>query len=106
MTGKTQGHFGPDSSTEFGKPCVMCDDGDGHCIFPYHGVAPHVHDITGRESEFDPWALLGSTRMLPRDQWGDNFREDPESAGHGVYMRCPSCGCGELPHTTADQQQT
>jgi hypothetical protein len=40
-------------------------------------------------------ALIGSTRTLPRDQWGANFREDPDSTGEGVYMRCPYCGRGE-----------
>jgi hypothetical protein len=28
--------------------CEQCDDGDGHCVFPYYGVAPHVHDTTGQ----------------------------------------------------------
>lgn len=56
--------------------CDQCDDGDGHCVFPYYGVAPHTH-------------------ALPREQWGPNFREDPESPGQGVYMRCPHCGRGE-----------
>ena len=75
--------------------CEQCDDGDGHCVFPYYGVAPHIHADTGRESPADPLALIGSTRILPREQWGDNFREDPESPGAGVYMRCPHCGRGE-----------
>lgn len=69
--------------------CDMCDDGDGHCVFPYYGVAPHVHNPIGE------W--LGSTQLLPRHEWGDNFREDPESEGSGVYMRCPRCGRGEQP---------
>jgi hypothetical protein len=99
MTDQTTAPVGVVSSTEFGKPCVLCDDGDGHCVFPYYGIAPHIHDTTGRETANDPWAILGSTRLLPRDQWGPNFREDPESKGQGVYLRCPSCGCGELPNT-------
>ena len=97
---------GPVSSTEFGKPCVLCDDGDGQCVFPYYGVAPHVHDTTGRETANDPWAILGSTRMLPKEQWGDNFREDQESPGQGVYMRCPTCGCGELPNTADEPRRS
>ena len=69
--------------------CWHCDDGDGNCVFPYYGVAPHVHNPMGE------W--LGSTQLLPRHEWGDNFREDPESEGSGVYMRCPHCGRGEQP---------
>lgn len=77
------------------KPCKMCDDGDGYCVFPYYGIAPHTHGTTGRNTSGDPLALIGSTRLLPKDQRGSNFREDPDSEGHGVYLRCPSCGCGE-----------
>ena len=78
-------------------PCDYCDDGDGQCVFPYYGVAPHTLDITARESPADKFGLFGSTRPLPRDQWGDNFREDPDCPGQGVYMRCPQCGEGEQP---------
>lgn len=24
--------------------CKYCDDGDGICLFPHYGVAPHAHD--------------------------------------------------------------
>lgn len=74
--------------------CDQCDDGDGHSVFPYYGVAPHTHDFNDTTHPTD-W--LGSTRLLPREQWGDNFREDPESPGQGVYMRCKKCGRGEQP---------
>lgn len=70
--------------------CDMCDDGDGHCVFPYYGVAPHIH-AGGDERG------IGSTQLLPRAMWGNNFRQDPESPGQGVYMRCPHCGRGERP---------
>ena len=66
--------------------CDHCDDGDGHSVFPYYGVAPHTHA---------QGPMIGSTRLLPREQWGDNFREDPECPGQGVYLRCPQCGRGE-----------
>lgn len=69
--------------------CDHCDDGDGCCVFPYYGTAPHTHDT--------PNGWIGSTRLLPREQWGDNFREDSECPGQGVYMRCPKCGRGEQP---------
>ena len=63
--------------------CDYCDDGDGICVFPYYGLAPHTHDVRG------------NTRILPKDQWGDNFREDPDAPGQGTYLRCPKCGRGE-----------
>jgi hypothetical protein len=81
-----------------GQCCEHCDDGDGFSVYPYYGVAPHIHDTTGRETAGDPLALIGSTRLLPPDQWGDNFREDPECPGLGVYLRCEHCGRGELPN--------
>lgn len=75
--------------TEQTKCCPMCDDGDGCCIYPYYGVAPHTHDTR------HGW--IGSTVLKPREDWGSNFREDPECPGQGVYMRCPVCGHGEQP---------
>lgn len=71
------------------KSCEHCDDGDGDCVFPYYGVAPHTHDTS------EGW--IGSTRIIPKHQWGDNFREDPECPGHGTYLRCPHCWRGEQP---------
>ena len=68
--------------------CPHCDDSDGLCVFPYYGVAPHTHDLIG--------GWVGSTRVLPKSEWGDNFREDPECEGQGTYLRCPHCGAGEL----------
>lgn len=78
-----------DVKAALAKCCEHCDDGDGICVFPYYGVAPHTHDFAGN------W--IGSTRVLPKGEWGDNFREDPDCEGCGVYMRCPHCGRGE-PH--------
>lgn len=69
-------------------PCELCDDGDGFCVFPYYGLAPHTHA---------EGPVIGSTELLPADQWGDNFREDEDCPGQGVYMRCPQCGEGEQP---------
>ena len=76
-----------DLEVALAKCCGHCNDGDGLCIFPYYGVAPHTHDNS------EGW--IGSTRTLPREQWGDNFREDPDVEGHGVFMRCEHCGNGE-----------
>ena len=69
-------------------PCAQCDDGDGVCVFPYFGVAPHIH-AGGNEMG------VGSTQLMPRAMWGGNFREDPDSRGQGIYLRCPHCGAGE-----------
>lgn len=74
-------------SVKVRQACDYCDDGDGFCVFPYYGVAPHTHDQAG--------GWVGSTKLLPREQWGDNFREDEEAPGCGVYLRCPKCGRGE-----------
>ncbi len=73
--------------------CEHCDDGDGFSVYPYYGIAPHVHDLA------DGWFV--STRLLPKEAWGDNFREDPDCNGHGVYLRCPECGRGEQPEEAA-----
>ena len=75
--------------------CEHCDDGDGLCVFPMYGPAPHTHDTSS--------GWIGSTRTLPKDQWGNNFREDPDCEGHGVYMRCEKCGRGEQPAAAAPQ---
>lgn len=79
-------------------PCEQCDDGDGGCVFPYYGVAPHTHDLSGGSN---PPNFIGSTRILPREQWGDNFWEDPDCSCCGVFMRCSSCGDGEPVGTAA-----
>ena len=74
--------------------CEFCDDGEGHCVYPYYGVAPHTHEFP-KEWMSDPMAVIGSTRVLPREQWPNNFREDADCAGCGVYLRCNKCGDGE-----------
>lgn len=68
------------------EPCKMCNDGDGACVFPYYGVAPHTH----RDGPFS-----GPTILRPKDEWPANFIEDTECPGHGVYTNCPQCGAGE-----------
>lgn len=66
--------------------CDYCEDGDGQSVFPYYGVAPHTHDTAN--------GMIGSTRLLPKDQWPANFREDPDAPGCGTYTHCPRCGAG------------
>ena len=52
------------------------------CPYPYYGVAPHIHDIerTG--------LIFGSTVIKPKEQWPDNFKQDPDSEQCGMYL-CP-----------------
>ena len=83
-------------------PCEYCDDGDGACVFPYYGTAPHRHEFNDTTHPTD-W--IGSTRLLPRDQWGDNFREDPECPGLGTYLRCEKCGDGEQPPPVHQEEE-
>lgn len=61
--------------------CQYCDDGDGGCIFPHFGLAPHIH--VG-----DP--EIGSTQFLDQSKWPANF--SPNESGTGVYTHCLSCG--------------
>ncbi|MDD0837857.1 hypothetical protein PSQ40_04665 [Curvibacter sp. HBC61] len=68
--------------------CPACQDPDtGEALVPYYGVGPHVcfYKIPG--------ATIGQSRPLPRDQWPANYREDPESPGHGLWW-CEVCGEG------------
>ncbi len=56
------------------------------CLGCYYGVAPHRHDLSGG-------SIIGSTRLLPREEWPANFDEDPEDPGCGIYHcdRCCTC---------------
>ena len=55
------------SATSPAAPCNHCNDGDGHCVYPYYGQA------------------------MP----GPNFRPDPDVPGCGTFTHCPQCGAGE-----------
>jgi len=66
------------------KCCNHCDDGDGRCVYPYYGVAPHCHNDNG--------CMVGSTIEKPKNEWPKNFTEDPEVRGLGTYTYCLSCG--------------
>jgi hypothetical protein len=59
--------------------------------YPWYGLVPHRHFLSLSES-----GLALSTVDVPRDQWPDNFVEDPECPGLGTYY-CPTCrrGMGE-----------
>lgn len=66
--------------------CEYCDDGGGVSAYPYYSVSPHTHDLKN--------GIIGSTRLLPKDQWPKNFKADPEGEECGTYLYCPYCGDG------------
>ena len=68
--------------------CPACLDPDGDCCYPVYGLAPHVHEWEG--------LTITDTRVLPREDWPDNFQEDPDPLfpGLGIYW-CPFCGHGK-----------
>ena len=69
--------------------CLRCDDGEGGCMFPIYGLAPHGHDLSRTGS------IIGSTVTLPREKWPENFHEDEDEPGLGMFTHCPVCGaCG------------
>lgn len=51
--------------------CEYCGDGDGGCIFPMFGLAPHRH--VGNQ-------MIGSTQFLDQSQWPANFSPDLDEA--------------------------
>lgn len=76
------------------KYCEICDDGDGGCVFPYYGVAPH------RCGFRDGKPVTGQSIELPVSEWPANFSPDDEPRpgeypGCGVYTHCLKCGAPE-----------
>lgn len=66
--------------------CLACE-GQG----TWYGVAPHKHDMEKTGS------IIGSTVIIPKEEWPNNFREDPECEGCGTWF-CEACnGSGLLP---------
>lgn len=61
--------------------CKTCCDGE---YYSYYGLAPHKHNLNKTGS------IIGSTEIEPDDKWPDNFSEDPDAPGCGVYS-CPEC---------------
>jgi len=70
--------------------CEHCEIPGEGCAYPYYGLAPHTH-VGDR--------LIGSTKLKPKAEWPDNFCEDGEVPGCGIYTHCPECGAPD-----ADQQ--
>lgn len=52
-------------------------------MYPWYGVAPHTHDLSGG-------SFIGSTRMIPKEKWPKHFKEDKGEPGMGTYY-CPEC---------------
>jgi hypothetical protein len=67
--------YDPDLSQYICKTC-----GDGEWL-PIYGVGPHRH--TGK-------SFLGSTVLLPKEEWPASYREDPDAPGCGTWS-CPDC---------------
>ena len=63
--------------------CDHCDDGEGNSVYPYYGLAPHTHKNG---------PMAGSTIIDPKENWPDNFSEDDECPGLGIYTHCLNCG--------------
>lgn len=80
---------------EMSNCCDYCDDGDGSCVYPYYGVAPHLCYYTLGKP-------IGESEQVERSMWPANFEWDPESGepdaregkspGAGVYTHCLKCG--------------
>jgi len=62
------------------KKCPECD-GEGS----WYGMAPHQHIVHQEKPMF-----IGSTKSVDKKEWPDNFWEDPEAPGLGVWS-CTNC---------------
>jgi len=69
--------------------CNSCDDGTGNCAYPYYGVAPHECYYKKPGGFNNP---LGTSTIEPVEDWLENFVEDSEAEGCGVYTHCLECG--------------
>jgi hypothetical protein len=58
-------------------------------IYPYYGKAPHTHSYIFDEKD-NSKALV--TVEKPREEWPDNFIEDADCRGFGVWF-CPDKEC-------------
>lgn len=71
------------------KLCKKCKEyygKTGGLLYPQYGLAPHSHDMKKTGS------IIGSTVIASKKKWPDNFHEDFEAAGCGVYT-CPDMNC-------------
>ncbi|TMS80575.1 hypothetical protein [Pseudoalteromonas sp. S554] len=65
--------------------CEHCNNGDGDCVFPYYGLAPHKHN-----TEKTGGSVIGSTEIL-KEEYPENFAEDSECEGLGTHTHCLHC---------------
>lgn len=68
--------------------CELCTDPDGYPCFPIYGVGPH------RCFWQIPGSVIGESQPLPKEEWPDNYQEDKDNPGCGVWW-CPECGEGK-----------
>lgn len=73
--------------------CPECDDGNGGCVYPYYGVAPHK--CGWRFGKL----VIGHSEELPKEEWPANYQHDGEPnpggyPGNGGYTHCLTCGKG------------
>ena len=61
--------------------CEYCVDPNGWSIYPYYGLAPHTHI-----------ADFGGTVFMDKSEWPENFKEDQDAPGCGIYTHCLKCG--------------
>ena len=66
------------------RGCSRCLDADGDCVYPYYGVAPH--------NSFTEDGKPLKSEILAKKEWPENFLEDDDAHGCGVYTHCLSCG--------------
>ena len=73
--------------------CDDCNDGDGNSVYPYYGVAPH--ECYFRKQGGFKQNQLGTSTLKPKLEWPENFEEDKDALGLGVYTHCLICGAGK-----------
>ena len=64
--------------------CNECTDLSGEKIYQYYGVAPHNSGCLN--------SPIGQSRILAKEEWPENFREDRDVPGCGTYTHCLNCG--------------
>ena len=65
--------------------CKHCTDPNGDPCYPQYGTGPH--------KSFDEHGNH-FTEFLPKEEWPENYREDPDCPGCGIWW-CPVCGDGK-----------
>lgn len=68
--------------------CKHCDDGEGNCMYPQYGMAPHKHMCDG---------INNGIVIDDKKTWPPNFEVDsvtPPNSGWlaGTYTHCLECG--------------